>query len=455
MKRRSFLATPLLAGMAPAYAAAGDSRVIATGDGIPHSPEEYAGLLDRLSVALKPDDYSLGGIVAQLEQSVAASLGKEYAVWLPTGTLANHLAVRLLAGERRRVLVQHTSAGGVSETALEQALAFVDKLKELDARFYRMYPIVSAQLDRLRKLPHSYLTHELLTRNWQAFSFADVATELADAKLAYLGSAYLVDHVDRINFTEPQQRFLAQVADPLLAETTRDMIIGRQFRRDIFIKGFTPLAPLQARERWLQTRLALSVAAEDLALTFQTALGTLALRPDIYKPVIDVLDRGPLTIRELIEQLPANQLSWTSLTDAIMVLIGLGELHPALPTDNQAERAASTSAFNTAVMTRAKESTELGYLASPVTGGGIRADRISQLYLLAKQKGLSDPAGAMARIAITSGHTIEKDGKKLAPEDATTVLVARAAEIEQRTLPMLARLGINSPAVEKTGTHNL
>jgi threonine aldolase len=110
MQRRSFLAAPLLAGMAPAaYAAAGDSRVIATGDGIPHSPEEYAGLLDRLSVALKPDDYSLGGIVAQLEQSVAAALGKEYAVWLPTGTLANHLAVRLLAGEKRRVLVQQES----------------------------------------------------------------------------------------------------------------------------------------------------------------------------------------------------------------------------------------------------------------------------------------------------------------------------------------------------------
>ena len=57
----------------------------------------------------------------------------------------------------------------------------------------------------------------------------------------------------------------------------------------------------------------------------------------------------------------------------------------------------------------------------------------------------------MARIAITSGHTIEKDGKKLAPEDATTALVARAAEIEQRTLPVLARLGIAS-AVAEPGT---
>ena len=40
---------------------------------------------------------------------MAALLGKEAAVWLPTGTLANHLAVRLLAGNRRRVLVQAES----------------------------------------------------------------------------------------------------------------------------------------------------------------------------------------------------------------------------------------------------------------------------------------------------------------------------------------------------------
>ncbi len=46
-------------------------------------------------------------MVAKLEQSVAADLGKETAVWLSTGTLANHLAVRLLAGDKRRVLVQH------------------------------------------------------------------------------------------------------------------------------------------------------------------------------------------------------------------------------------------------------------------------------------------------------------------------------------------------------------
>ena len=106
MRRRSFLAAPVLAGLAPeAYAAAEETRVFATADGIP-TPRTYAALLQKLAPGVKIDDYSNGGTVGQLEEKVAAALGKETAVWLPTGTLANHLAVRLLADGKRRVLVQ-------------------------------------------------------------------------------------------------------------------------------------------------------------------------------------------------------------------------------------------------------------------------------------------------------------------------------------------------------------
>ena len=187
-----------------------------------------------------------------------------------------------MAPLRRLMVQQHTASRQASSSkALEQALALADKLKETGAHFYRMYPHVSAQLERLRKLPSSYLAHELLTHDWQAFSFADVAAELAEAKLRYLGSAHLTDHVDRVNFTEKQQGLLAEIDDPLIEETARDMIIGRQFRRDIFVKGFTPLQPLPARERWLQTRFVLSSPPDEVQLTFETALGTLALRPDV------------------------------------------------------------------------------------------------------------------------------------------------------------------------------
>ncbi len=107
MRRRTFLSAPVFAAAAPvAFAATDIANVQANGDGIHHTPAEYAALLQQLSATIEPDSYSLGGVVSKLEQSVAADLGKETAVWLSTGTLANHLAVRVLAGEKRRVLVQ-------------------------------------------------------------------------------------------------------------------------------------------------------------------------------------------------------------------------------------------------------------------------------------------------------------------------------------------------------------
>jgi threonine aldolase len=80
-------------------------------DGLGLSPAAYARLLGEIAEArgIDTDDYSRGGVVAELEARMAALLGKEAAVFLPTGTLANHLVARLLTRSGRRVLVQAES----------------------------------------------------------------------------------------------------------------------------------------------------------------------------------------------------------------------------------------------------------------------------------------------------------------------------------------------------------
>lgn len=80
-------------------------------DGLGLTPGEYAALLSTAAgkTGILPDYYSLGGAVEVLERKFAALLGKESAAFMPTGTLANHIALRKLAGDRRRVLVQAES----------------------------------------------------------------------------------------------------------------------------------------------------------------------------------------------------------------------------------------------------------------------------------------------------------------------------------------------------------
>jgi threonine aldolase len=88
-----------------------DRIVHTSGDGVGLTPREYATLLTRLCQGqnVVEDNYLLGGEVEKFEQHWATLLGKETAVFMPSGTLANQLALRALAGNKRRVIVPEMS----------------------------------------------------------------------------------------------------------------------------------------------------------------------------------------------------------------------------------------------------------------------------------------------------------------------------------------------------------
>ncbi len=88
-----------------------DIAVVFRGDG---EPQTARGLIRHLEafegdVGIAPDRFARGGTVEQLEQRFAEMLGKETAVFMPTGTLANHLALRQLCGVKPRAVVPEQS----------------------------------------------------------------------------------------------------------------------------------------------------------------------------------------------------------------------------------------------------------------------------------------------------------------------------------------------------------
>ena len=90
---------------------AADTSVRLSGDGIGLTPQAFASLLERLchGADIAQDNYLLGGEIEQFEQYCAKTLGKEMAVFMPSGTLANQIALREHAGVRRRVIVPDLS----------------------------------------------------------------------------------------------------------------------------------------------------------------------------------------------------------------------------------------------------------------------------------------------------------------------------------------------------------
>ncbi len=88
-----------------------DDAVFFVGDGERQSPETTIRLLASYqeTSGVTPDSYSLGGTVEELERVMASYLGKEAALFVPTGTLANHLAIRKHCGTRGQALVPEQS----------------------------------------------------------------------------------------------------------------------------------------------------------------------------------------------------------------------------------------------------------------------------------------------------------------------------------------------------------
>lgn len=70
--------------------------VVLIGDGEPRNAADQLRRLNEIAVTtgFEDDDFSLGGSVGRLERAMAEQLGKERAIFMPTGTLANHLAIR-------------------------------------------------------------------------------------------------------------------------------------------------------------------------------------------------------------------------------------------------------------------------------------------------------------------------------------------------------------------------
>lgn len=87
-----------------------DSPLLLSADGPVLTPAAFAAVLkDSVSESSSPDTYGEGGATAEIEAFMAKALGKEAALFLPTGTLSNQLAIRILSEHKSHVVVQDQS----------------------------------------------------------------------------------------------------------------------------------------------------------------------------------------------------------------------------------------------------------------------------------------------------------------------------------------------------------
>jgi SAM-dependent methyltransferase len=351
----------------------------------------------------------------------------------------------------RHLMTEHAevvgAAGDGIVNRIDGALAFTEKLLATAPLYARANPVVAERFDKLKAQSRAYLAHEYFNRDWHPMHVDTMAKWLEPAKLGFACSAQFLDHVDAINLTPAQQAFMTEIPDAGLRESVRDYMVNQQFRKDYWVRGARRMTQLDQAEALRRQRVILTAHRPDIELKIRGCLGEATLNANVYAPLLDLLaDHQPHSLASLEQRLARHDVNFTQLLQAVMILIGGGNLAVAQDEALVARVKPQTDRINAHLLHKARSMVEMGYLASPVTGGGISVARFHMLFMVARQQGKQTPrewARFGWELMKLQNHRVSKAGQVLHTEEENLAeLEQHARTLAEKVLPMLKGLQI-------------
>lgn len=352
----------------------------------------------------------------------------------------------------RHLLALHSevigAAGHGIVNRIDEALGFANRLFESNPAYLTANPAIKERLDGIKDQNRHYLAHEYFNRDWDPMYFTTLAEWLAPAKIDFACSANYLDQIDVVNMTKEQQEFLTQIPDPVLKQSVRDFMTNQQFRKDYWVKGPRRLSALEQFERLQKIKVILCDKREKVSLKVRGALGEATLEQSIYEPILDVMaDNKPITIADLQKKLASTEMTFPQIVEALIVLSSSGTVAEAQEESKIKKAKQQTKKINSYLIDRSRSRGDAGFLASPVTGGGIPVGRFQQLFLDAFQKGHKTPeemSNSVWELLKLQNQRILQDGKTLeSDEENLKHLIELAATFLREQKPVLDALDIS------------
>lgn len=398
------------------------------------SPENQAAIVRLIDKKLK-----IGGVVYTSYNTFPG-----WAAFMPARDLMK------LYSER------HEAQGRPILDKVADSFAFLGQLAELGAAYFAANPAVQKRLELFRDKDSAYLAHEFLNDAWAPCSFADMAATLGEARLSFACSASPVMLIPGTGANEEQRKLLASIADPVLKETVSDFILNTQFRKDYWIKGLRQLQP-HARLEMLGKAQFVPVAMPDkIGREVKMGSSTITVSEASHQVFRSVLGDGKVhSLAELEKKARelaagpnapegAERENLLTLAHVACACMAAGIIAPAQEKQDAARAKPCAEKLNAYIEQLAISSGQIGFLASPVTGGGIAAGRFDMLFLLALRRGAKtvDALALFARNCLNLvGQQIVRNGAPMTDQDEMLSHLRELAEnFNTERLPVFRNL---------------
>lgn len=349
----------------------------------------------------------------------------------------------------RDLLTEHSDVMGRSGMGIvnriDEALVYADKLIATNPAYLRANPHITERINKIKEQNRNYIAHEYFNKDWLPMPFSKMAEWLASTKVQFACSAHYLEHIDTINLTVEQQALMQETPDAMFRQTVRDFMVNQQFRKDYWVKGARVLTPLQRSEKLREQKIMLILNRNDVSLKVTGSLGEATMTASIYNPVLDILaDHKVYTFGQIEQKVQDQNISFTQINETILLLSSTGVI-ASVQDDHVIHKAKKTTEkLNLHIMNHARGSTDIAYLSSPVTGGGVMVNRFTQLFLLASHLGKKKPADwaeFVWEILAAQGQKIVKNGETLSTkEENIAELLIQANTFAEKQLPIFRAL---------------
>ena len=228
----------------------------------------------------------------------------------------------------------------------------------------------------------------------------DLATPLAEAKMAYAGPAVLAEHMDALFLEDEGVALLRRAVDEGWGETARDLLHRRTFRNDLFHRG----APGATGSEMVNTMRAIRLVPWDESLnigTHPSVFGQLkrGLDDRVIAGLHDLTAGGEATFGTCMDAIGAEPMQSFQAVMMALVAGALMDLRPAPEIEAAQE---NCDRFNAAMMARLRRGGHAPGFVAPGYGGVVQFARPEQRAVVLGEA--RDPA-FMARLA-TLGVTL-------------------------------------------------
>jgi len=226
----------------------------------------------------------------------------------------------------RKLLVE-LSATATGDTAerTAAALAALTGFSRARPRYFKANPSALAAVDAYHKRDTHYIVHEFMNEAWQPFYSVDVADDLADIGLRFVGSATLAENHPALLLDAESARAVAALETERQRQLATDFATNQRFRRDVFVRGDEhPARP----DAVFATVIGCARAPSAIPAKAAVPRGEIAFHDGFVRDVRALMARGSLTIADAVASLSSRGGKADEIARNLIFLVAAGVLIP-------------------------------------------------------------------------------------------------------------------------------